>query len=243
MNPTSSLFRKRYGYGVTTVGAYFDIGRIQQDQNTDLLDRMSDAEAQTWLTALHGPKMGQLLDPLRDPDYQPNEEEVSEGLFEILAEPGGCSAEASLFLNLDIGMSEEDSELLAEQLLQISGSEGYVALEQEWARCSVDEGFSGFSSINSVTDLLFDRFERLRNPESIKGAQLERLLGLTRQEIDRLTEEELDDRVNALPFQYTLEDLELLQREELALAHRLQDCDRAFWTGYADLEDKLFADG
>jgi len=250
LNPTSSLYRNRYGYGVTTVGAYLDVGNVQQDLSTDfldhgnaeLLDQMSEGEVLAWLAALHGPKLGQLLDPFRDPDYQPSGEELGEDLFKVLAEPGGCSAEAAPFLENDIGMSEEDSELLGEQLLQISGSEGYVVLEQEWARCAADEGFSGLSSIASVTNLLFDKFEELRSPESIGGAQLERLLGLTRQELDSLSLDEIEERLEATPFQYTLEDLERLQQEELELAHRLQHCDRAYWEGYAELEDRLFPD-
>jgi len=237
MNPTSSLYRNRYGYGITTIAAYLD-GSARADSNEELLDQMSDAEIEAWTIALHGPSMGKFFDP----EYAPTEEEIGEDLVGIFSEPGGCNAEAAPFLEIDFGMPQEESEAVSEMLLQIAGSEEHVVLEQQWAGCAADEGFRDFTSIASVTELFLDKFEQLRR-QSLSGGRLERVLGLSRAELDELSLEEIEDRLEAAPFRYTLEDLEQLQREELEFARRLKDCDRAYWEGYAELEDRLFPDG
>lgn len=238
LNPTSSLFRNQYGYGITTVVAYLDAGMNRRDPNVDILAQMTRPEIEAWVTALNGPSMARLFGP----EFAIDEEGTGGESGNVLAEPGGCAAEAESALELGRGMTPEESEVLAERLMEIESSEGYAMLEQEWASCASDQGFRGFSSIGSVGDLFLDKFEQLRQPESLSGVQLERVLGVTKAELDGLTSEEIEDRLDATPFHYTLEDLELLQRDELAFAHRLQDCDRAFWMGYAELEDRLFPD-
>jgi len=237
MNPTSSLYRNRYGYGITTIAAYLD-GSARADSNEELLDQMSDAEIEAWIIALHGPSMGKFFDP----EYAPTEEEIGEDLVGIFSEPDGCNAEAAPFLEIDFGMPQEESEAVSEMLLQIAGSEEHVVLEQQWAGCAADEGFRDFTLIASVTEFFLDKFEQLRR-QSLSGRRLERVLGLSRAELDELSLEEIEDRLEAVPFRYTLEDLEQLQLEELEIARRLKDCDRAYWEGYAELEDRLFPDG
>lgn len=38
---------------------------------------------------------------------------------------------------------------------------------------------------------------------------------------------------------YDLEQLRELQQQELELAQQLKDCDRAYWEGFAELEDRV----
>jgi len=62
LDPTSSLYRNRYGYGVTTVAAYLDIGSNQRDPNEELINQMTSSEQQAWVAALYGPRMGNFFD-------------------------------------------------------------------------------------------------------------------------------------------------------------------------------------
>lgn len=239
LDPTSSLYRNRYGYGVATVAAYLDIGSNPRDPNEDLINQMSPSEQQAWVGALYGSGMANFFDPEHG-----SHEGDSDGQFvEGLVDPGGCAEEARPALDIEIGLTQEESLALTEMILQVTGSEEYVRLEQDWARCAADQGFAGLASIEAVRVLLLSKFEEIRRPGPIGGVELERLLGLTEAELASLTSEEVEERLAAEPFRYTLEDLELLQQEELEMARRLWDCDTAFWTGYADIESRLFPAG
>jgi len=239
LDPTSSLYRNRYGYGVTTVAAYLDIGSNPREPNEDLINQMSPSEQQAWVAALYGPRMAGLFDP----EHGPQQADPDGQFLEVLIEPGGCAEEARPSLEIESGLTEEESVALTEMILQVTGSEDYVRLEQDWARCAADQGFADLASIESVSVLLYSKFEELRRPGPIGGAELERLLGLTEAELASMTSKEVEDRLEEEPFRYTLEDLELLQQEELEIARRLWDCDTAFFEGYAEIEASLFPDG
>ncbi len=220
LDPTSSRYRNRYGYGVSTIGAYLTtVSLPDEDPNRELLQTMSDSERQAWWDALQGPI-----------------ETVALGsdVFESV-EIGGCTKEAEDAAGIDWNLLEEDSVANQERRQRIEASEGYVEMEQGWARCAAEQGLDNLASFGDQYRLLYDKLAEIRAPNPFES--------LTDEEHANLSDEELDELYELQDQLYSLEDLAAVQQEELDLAQQLADCDRAYWSGFAELEDQLDPDG
>ena len=225
LDPTSSLYRNRYGYGVSTVDAYlWSASYSDEDPNREMLQAMSTSERMAWETALYGPALAKFADP----EYQPSEEDLA-GDFEI----GGCTKEAEEAADIDWDLDDEgDFAGYMETWQRIEASEGFVDLERDWAQCASEEGLEDLTSFQDVYFLLDDRLQAIQAPTPWDD--------MTDEDFANLSEEEWEEIEDFKPGPlYSLEDLAAVQQEELDLAQQLADCDRAYWTGFAELEDRL----
>ena len=224
LDPTSSLYRNRYGYGVSTVDAYlWSASYSGEDPNWEMLQTMSTSERMAWETALYGPALAKFSDP----EYQPTEEDLA-GDFEI----GGCTKEAEDAVGIDWELQEEDFAVHMETWQRIEASTGFVDLERDWAGCAAEQGFEELTSFSDVHNLLYDKLSEIQAPSPFDDMTEEDFANLSDEEWEELIESDMGP-----PF--TLEDLATVQEEELDIAARLADCDRAYWTGFAELEDRL----
>ena len=220
LDPTSSRYRNRYGYGVSTVNAYLNTLRpADEDPNWELLDAMSDSERQAWRDALRGPIGEGTFDPLLGGD-----------VVEI-TESGGCEKEAEDAAGIEWDWTGEESRAREEGWQRIRASEGFVELEEDWSRCAAEQGYEDLVAFSDVYGLIRDKLTEILAPDPFANLTEDDLAGLSDEEWDELYEQQNQ--------RYTLEDLAVVQQEELEIAARLADCDRAYWTGFAELEDRL----
>ncbi len=225
LDPTSSLYRNRYGYGVSTVDAYlWTVGYADEDPNWEMLQTMSAAEQQAWATALYGPAEGKTFAP----DWQPTEENLSE---DQPFKSDGCHKEAEDAAGVSRDPQDEAYASRQETWLRIEASEGYVELEQDWARCAAEQGFEDLASFDDLYRLLYEKLSEIQVPS--------RWNNLAEEGFANLSEDEIDEVAEWQGPEYSLDHLAVVQQEELEIAARLADCDRAYWTGFAELEDRL----
>lgn len=229
LDPTSSRFRNRYGYGISTVDAYlWSGGGSFEDPNAEMLARMAPAEQDAWQAALYG---HQDYSAFEDPNYQPTDEQVEE-----LLKGAGCVGEAQEAAGIDYGaFFDDDNDDLFETFQRIQSSEGFVELEQGWAQCAAGEGFDDLTTFDDVTSLIYDLVDEIRAPDPFAD--------LTEEDFLTMTEEDFKELSEAMGPPYTLEDLQGVQQQELDIARRLAHCDRAYWSGFAEIEDQLSPDG
>ena len=225
MDRGSSEFRRRFGYGVSTIDAYLDT-YSGNDPNRARLKTMSAAEQRAWDAALYGPELAKW----RDPEYEPTPEELS-GEVSIDLEIGGCEKEAAEAAGVTHNVYEQDTESDVELRGRIYASVEYVELEQEWFRCAADQGFDDLTWAGSGSGLVYDKLEAIRAPAPWDD--------LTFEEWASMSEDDLWELYESMGPLYSLEELAVVQQEELEIAARLEDCDAAYWTGYDELEDRL----
>jgi len=229
LDPTSSRFRIRYGYGVTTIEAYLSIVIPPLDPNTDLLATMEAAGQQAWNIALVGPDLARYLDP----EFQPTAEE-------LIGEPGdtelgGCTKEANEAVGLDYEQLLERSIDFREAAERIEASEGFVELDQDWAQCAAEKGYGNLTWFGSVHSLLEEKLQEIEMPNPFPDLGDEGFATLSEDEFQRLNDWQRQ--------KYAPEDLARVQQEELDLAQDLADCDIAYWTSFAALEGRLVING
>ena len=218
LDPTSSRYRNRYGYGVSTVNAYLNSAIFpDEDPNWELRDAMSDSERDAWWDALWGRVEDGVFDPL---------------LGGEVGEPvGGCHMEAEEAAGIEWDTTGEESLAQEEAWERIRAADGYVELEQDWSTCAAEQGYEGLAAFSDVYRLIRDKLTEILAPDPFANLTDDDLAGLSDEEWDELYEQQNNP--------YTLEDLAVVQQEELEIAARLADCDRAYWTGFAELEDRL----
>ena len=225
LDPTSSLYRNRYGYGVTTVDAYLWTADFSgEDPNWEMLQTMSASEQQAWQTALYGPELAKFSDP----DYQPTPEDFSSD------EPfksDGCTKEAEDAAGTGWDLYEDEFAGFDEMLQRIQASQGYVDLEGDWARCAAEQGFDELTSFEDLYELLYAKLQGIQASSPFDD--------MTEEDFANMSEDEFNELFDSQGPLFSLEDLVTLQEEELDIAARLADCDRAYWTGFVELEDRL----
>ncbi len=223
LDPTSSRYRNRFGYGVSTVQAYLSGDpSLGQDPNEEVRDALSDTAQQAWWVALEGMEGGTFDADLDD--------EVVDGI-----ETGGCITEAETAVGIDWHQDPEASLAHRETSQRIVASPQYVELEQGWARCAAEQGHEGMASLGDVYALLYDRLAEIQAPDPFAS--------LTSEDAQSMGDEEWEELFAQQSRLYSLEDLAVVQQSELDLAQQLADCDRAYWTGWADLENQLVPNG
>lgn len=230
LDPTSSRFRARYSYGLTTIDAYLSKITHPIDPNADILAEMDAAGQQAWFVALYG----QDLAKFTDPSYIPAEPELSGDFGDT--DFGGCAREAMEASGLIDVVRQDDASELQEMIARIESAEGFVELERDWTRCAADKGYGELTSFSSIQHLFWDKLSEIEVPDPYLGLGDD--VTLTEQEYEKLQEQQ-----ELYRQRYAPEDLARVQQEELDLAQDLADCDIAYWTGFAEIEDRLFPDG
>lgn len=222
LDPTSSLFRNRYGYGVSTISAYLTVG-FTEDPNSEHLAGMSSAEQDAWYLAAYG-----------DDAFRAQQEAKSTGEH-VTYEAGGCSKQADeTTRNSDNAAQDADSEW--RQVLQrIRSMREYVELEREWAECAAEQGYPHLTEPSSATDWLFGKLEEIQAPDPFAD--------MTEYEIKALSDAEFEELADLQGRLYDLDDLAVLQEEELEFAQQLRECDIDYWAGVAELEERLDSEG
>jgi len=226
LDPTSSRYRNRYGYGVTTVDALmFSAIPFGDDPNAAILQQMTPSEQDAWYNALYGPSEAEFLE---DPTYEPTEEEI----FEML-ESRGCTREGedAAGTGFDFEQMQQEGLAFEESYQRIQSSEGFVEIEQNWAACVAEQGFGDLTSFDSLVEMLWEKLEEIRAPDPFEA--------LSEEDWVNMTESEYMEILGSMGPAYDLDELAALQQEELDIAQRLKDCDVAYWTGFAELENQL----
>jgi len=218
LDPTSSLFRNRYGYGVSTISAYLTVG-FTESPNAEHLAGMTPAEQDAWYLAAYGDDAFRAQQEARSTEEQ------------VTFEAGGCSKQAD-DATRDIPGTVQDAGSEWRELLQrIESMSEHVELEREWSECAAEQGYPQLTEARSATDWLYEKLDELQQPDPFAG--------MTEEEVRALDEAEFEELADLQGRLYDLDDLAVLQEEELELAQQLKDCDLAYWKGLAELEQQL----
>jgi len=230
LNRTSSLFRDRYGYGVSTISAYLAVTFVD-DPNSEHLAGLSASERQAWNAAAYGDAYVDISQELP----------AAGGENDLYFQMGGCTRAAEEASDFYPAHLQNGSSDWWELLDRIEASQGYVELEQEWARCAADQGYPQFTTVKSLTGYLDTKLEEIEARDPYAGMTERDFASLSEEQ--RRTMNEAQRAIYDQGLRYNLDDLGELQQQELELAQQLKACDIAYWTGFDELVDRQIPDG
>lgn len=230
LDRTSSLFRDRYGYGVSTIGVYLAV-RFVDDPNSEYFAGMSASDRQAWNAAAYGEAYVDIS----------QEAQAAGGEEDFYFQMGGCTRAAEEASDFYPEQLQDGSFGWWELLDRIEASQGYVELEQEWARCAADQGYPQFTTVESLTDYLDTKLQEIEVKDPFAGMTERDIASLSNAELRAM--KEAQQRLYGQGLRYDLDVLSELQKEELELAQQLNACDIAYWTGFDELVDIQSPDG
>lgn len=141
-------YAETYGFGVSTVfdvlledgAAAFGVGEDEVDANQELVDAMSEGEADAWETALNGEP------PERDAEGRPIDPETGEvieaGRGRGGFQQGGCRGDAQSEVRGDFTALLELSDEFEQLEARIEADPRLDEISREWSACMSDAGYS-----------------------------------------------------------------------------------------------------
>lgn len=173
-------FAEQYGYGIIDFPGMtesVDPGQDYVDPNQEYIEALSPSEQEAFYAALYGPQPSEEeLEAMMDPDYE----------YEYDWTTAGCSGKAQneVFNSGDGAMAAYEDPEFEELFTDMNEiwsviwdptnlHEDVVQLNQEWASCMADAGFSEFDSPTTASDTLWNEWSDIQMPDSDSGEYVE----------------------------------------------------------------------
>jgi hypothetical protein len=233
-DPLSEDYRERYGYGHTTLRAYMTLD-IPPDQNAEIRESQSPAEARAYDVAYLGPN---LMDAIESADGEPVE-----------LEPDGCLGEGHAILYANTTVDDDFGSYLdiADEVQQrVQASDTFIGAAGAWTECVYEAGyeFSSPAEIKEWADRKLASIDQGTGANDFSVSDDPELVGTIDEDGLPIVSEDQADTVAGSP--YTEKDLELVQDEEIRMSLELLPCDRAFEATLApernEIGNQLLAD-